>query len=306
MEPWENGISAASPAYLRAFIGAIEGEGAPFPVEDTVVFKEGSADTAAVILPGSFLNVRYLADFASGMGAFPGRIIGLNYPGHGQGSPVTDIDSLHLADYAAAVYRHLIDLSGTARRINLAGHSLGTIMVQSALFASYAFDVAGRRDLVLPIRKLAILGGGPPRLGPMDYLATMATRLGTMPTVMQMAKDPARFVSPEGDMKKTLGGEDVYRDFVEKKLIYAESKAVMEESFLKGEYAFIPAKIVETLGLETLFAYAKRDYFVSSYSTRKAIRQWAARPLLSETGHSGMVLGAAGRRLGAACAEFFA
>ncbi len=304
VEPYLDGLSAANPDYLEQTAERIEKHVITGAVEDVVVFKKTNTRRIAVVLPGSYLNVRYLSDFVSGLTLLDSDIAGINYPGHSEATRIGNIDSLHLIDYSSAVYAFLLSLKDSYDEICLVGHSLGTIMVQLAVFIDYAFSLSHKGELCFPIRKIAVLGGGPPKLGLMDYAMTTLTRLHTMSTVMQMAKDPGLFISEKGDLKRTLGGNVVYEDFIRRRLIFAESRAVMKETFLGNDYAFVPSKIVKDMGIKALFAYAVNDYFVSGYSSAKAVRQWAAAPHALTVGHSGMVLGDDGRKLGAVCAEF--
>lgn len=301
-----DGLSAKNPGYLLSLVRILEQNQTAHPVEDLVLFKKSNSRRVVVLLPGSYLNVRYLSDLAAGLIVLDADVIGINYPGHYVDTQIKNLDSLCLADYVAAVYSYLLSIKPNYDEIYLIGHSLGTILVQLSIFLNYAYSSSGKSALAVPIRKIAILGGGPPKIGVLDYVTTLLFRWHTMATVMQMAKNPSYFISEQGDMKKSIGNDALYEDLKRQNLIFAESKMVMKEAFFDTDYSFIPARIVKYINSKALFAYATNDYFVNGYSTQKAVKQWAATPLRLSVGHSGMVLGDAGRNLGVACAEFFA
>jgi len=270
---------------------------------------EPVSDQRVMLLPGSFLDFRYMSDVAQGIGESKRFVVsGLNYPGRIFGD--TDagrINQYSLASYVGAVYQALLEQQKEhpEMSMHLVGHSLGTIVMQMLLFISYYNQTHGMDGHSLRIKKVAILGGGPPRLGAQDYFLTFTTRLNTLGTVMQMANQPEKFISAQGNMWWTLGGKARYAEFLAKKMIYLESAALMKETFLNSDYAYLPKKLLEAMGVRALFVFSPQDLFVHQNSSKKAAEQWGAQPLSIQGGHSEMMFGETGRELGKQIARFF-
>jgi hypothetical protein len=290
-------------------------ESAALPVSERIEMGGNQGATIKVVmLPGSFLDVRYLGDVAAAIGEnYDSAIVGLNYPGriHGD-TDAARIDQLHLADYVNSVYRQLLQESKGVEELDLVGHSLGTIVLQLVSYLSYYYKEHGQPDMVLPLKKVAILGGGPPKLGLSDYFNTFTSKIGTLPIVLQMVNSPGHFISDKGMMWRTLGAEpdstdkkSRYKGFVADGWIYQESNPIMHETFFGDDYTFLPGPPLEAMGVEALFAYDTQDLFVAESSSEKALRQWGAIARKSSAGHSGMVFGGVGAQLGVDIADFF-
>ena len=295
--------------YLLDFIAQVNAyTGTPIASPQLMAGRENGSKRV-IMLPGSFLDFRYMEDVAQGLGSDDRYSVwGLNYPERIAGDTNSDrIDRFLLVDYVGAVYQALLAMqqSQPELRFSLVGHSLGTIVMQMLLFVSCYNQSHGEKTAVLPIDKIAVLGGGPPRLGFVDYVLTFTTRLHTLGIVMQMVNQPEKFISPAGGLGRTLGGKEKYQEFTRENMIYLESAPLMAEAFLRGDYAFLPAKLLEAMQVQALFAYSPQDLFVHQTSSRKAAEQWNAQPVAIDGGHSQMMFDETGVDLGRQIAQFF-
>ncbi len=302
-------IMPKNKTYLLDFVARVNTySGVPIDAPKLMAGRQDAGD-CVILLPGSFLDVGYMRDVAQGLSADDHfSVWGINYPGRIFGDTDDNrVNRFLLVDYVGAVYQALLNLqkSQPAHRFFLVGHSLGTIVMQMLLFVSYYNQTHDRKEEALLIDKIAVLGGGPPRLGFVDYILTFTTRLHTLGIVMQMVNQPGKFITPSGTLWRTLGSEMRYQDFLHKKMIYQESAPLMAEAFLRGDYAFLPSKLLEELQVHSLFAYSPQDLFVHEASSRKAARQWGAQPLAIPGGHSEMLFDETGIGLGRQIAQFF-
>lgn len=296
-------LKITNPNFVKALAKEVFDKEPRFPVTNVHHFVQGNAEEVIQVWPGSFLAVPYLTDLIEGMGDIGIDVIGVNYPGYEQKRARQNVDRITLVDYIHAAYYKSLELSQGKSEVYLIGHSLGTIVVQALVLLSFLAESNNRPEMVLPITKIVIMGGGPPKLRLLvDYPATILTRSHTLGSVMQMMKRPDLFASKEGDMKLTLEGEETYQRFVDNGWVLGESASVMKSSF-SGELSYVPVILLEKMGVRALFVYAPDDYFVAKVSTEEAIRQWGADGLESR-GHSGMIMGEIAHQNGRAIAHF--
>lgn len=293
-------LSPANPAYLERFLkAAATPDATPINPQFVEVFAEGTPTSRLIVLlPGSYIKVQYMTDFARGLSQHlpDARIIGINYPSRRDEYSVEQIDQFKLIDYVRWVMRHLAH-EAQGRKVTLIGHSLGTIITQMMLLV-YADQV----PTAYKIDSAVILGGGPPKIGWRDYLETLP-HLNTLLTVMKMVRDPKAFAFGEG-MAQTLHSDKRWRDLHDRHLIYPESRAIMRETFTGRDYTYIPHKLLEAQGINVFVIGGDRDLFVTKSSILRAAIQWGGDHRILPMEHTGLVMDATGVEVGGMVADW--
>lgn len=290
----------ANPAYLERFLKDVSAsDSTPLDPNFVEVFAEGTATSRLIVLlPGSYIKVQYMRDFAQGLNPkLPAsRVIGINYPSRRDEYSVDQIDQFRLVDYVRWVMKHLADVAQGCT-VTLVGHSLGTIMAQMVLLV-YADQVSP----TYKIDSVVILGGGPPKLGWRDYLETLP-HLKTLLTVMQMVRDPKAFAFSAG-MARTLNGEHRWRDLHDRHLIYPESRAIMRETFTGRDYTYVPRSLLDAQEIEVFVIGGDRDLFVTKGAILRGVEQWGGDHRILPMEHTDLVMGSTGVSVGGMVADW--
>lgn len=293
-------LSPANPGWLERFLQDLRTpDASPLDLGFVEVFAEGTpASRLIVLLPGSYIKVPYMADFAHGLSQkLPAvRVIGVDYPSRRAEYTVEQIDQFHLVDYVRWVMKHLAD-AAQGYTVTLVGHSLGTIMAQMVLLA-----YADQTPSAYKIDSVVILGGGTPKPTWRDYLETLP-KLNALWTVMQMVNDPKAFAFDK-KMGGTLDGEGRWDDLHSRRLIYPESRAIMRETFTGRDYTYIPRDLLHSLGVKQLMIGSDRDLFVSKGAVERAGAQWGGELRILPFEHTNLVMGVTGVDVGALVADW--
>ncbi len=296
-------LSPANPAYLERFLKEVGApDSTPLDPQFVEVFAGGASSTSRliVLLPGSYIKVQYMTDFAQGLSQkLPdARVIGINYPSRRDEYSEEQIDQFDLIDYVRWVMAHLAN-EAQGRNVTLVGHSLGTIISQMVLLT-----YANQAPTTYKIDSVVILGGGPPKPGWRDYLAALP-HLQSLWTIMQMVRDPKAFAFGKG-MAQTLNGENRWRDLHDRHLIYPESRAIMQETFTGNAYTYIPHSMLDSQGVKVLLLGGDRDLFVTQGAILRAAAQWGGEHRILAMEHTDLVMDSTGIEVGGMVADWIA
>ncbi len=293
-------LSPANPDYLERFLKDVSApDSTPLDPQFVEVFAEGTPTSRLIVLlPGSYIKVQYMTDFAHGLSQqLPdARVIGINYPSRRDEYSVEQIDQFKLIDYVRWVMQHLAH-EAQGRSVTLIGHSLGTIITQMVLLV-----YADQSPAAYKIDSAIILGGGPPKITWRDYLETLP-HLNTVSVVMKMVRDPKAFAFGEG-MAQTLHSDKRWRDLHDRHLIYTESRTIMRETFTGRDYTYVPHTLLDAQGIKVFVLGGDRDLFVTKSAILRAAAQWGGDHRILPMEHTGLVLDETGVEVGGIAAEW--
>lgn len=251
--------------------------------------------------PGSFLESDYFKIakfFATKRNGI--RVNLYDYPNLEDVGSLEEFDNIGLLEFVHGMYFKIREASSDDIETFIMGHSLGTIITMLILLVHY-FALKTNPDLAIKnFKGVIIMGGGPPIIGTSDIFYLMIEQFKQLlrfqkPSLLTIAQmRTPKFITEDGDMWKTIGSKELYKEMLEEGLVKDESKRVMKESFdTSGPYAYLPKNIIAELEMLSIFVHAgEHDFFVPWRTINEAINQWGAEGLTAEgEDHTSLVTG---------------